>query len=220
MSDSKHIANFVNDLLKIKADLTLQAIPSNEEHEFKIKMAADSAKLILSTSRIGSLADARGQMLVRVFKDENDHCFRLYFLDASKTSTAFSLIIIQGTPHFFLVDADGSTVIPFVTDIDPLKATILFSFPEEVVTIETMPKAGEPITIGQLELMIDEEYSELRVQIADYQIRKNPPTKLILNSRVHGDKRLWLVPIRNGLATVMVGSDINNSARLTLCTFT
>ncbi len=219
MSKNEHIKIFIDDLLNIKADLTLLAIPAKEK-PISMKIAADGPEsLTLSASKIGSLTDADNKMLVRVYKDDTEKCFLLYFLAAGPISPAYGLLSISDESHIFLIDTDGQVNIPYSTDIDPLNSVFHLSFPKQIAALDDFPETDSPLVVDKFRIVHDHSMDQLDIELMTSNQQQDIPTKLVFRSGKPEKPVIRLIPIRDLHAIVHVDPAWDFSAGLTLCTY-
>ncbi len=221
MSRTNHIAAFVDDLLSMKTDLVLQALPQTEKSAGSIRMAADTAKtMTLSASRVGSLADTESQMLVRVYKDEAEQCYHLYLLSATPQTPAYALLSMSGDSRFFVANADGQIEIPFLENIDPLETIFQLSFPKQSVELNHIPNTDIVITIDVFRVQFDPLNSQLHIELILQNDTNAPvPTKLVYHSGQLDKSTIRLIPIRDLLASIHLDETFDHSLGITLCTY-
>jgi len=221
MVNKNHIDAFVNNMLSIRADLILEKMEVDEKHATAIKMAADSPRaLTLTVSPIGSLSDPDNQMLVRVYRDEVEHCFRLYLLSSTGQEAASILLTIPEKPHFFVADADGQITIPYSLNVDPLNSIFHLNFPIQTFEMDRIPELNQSLNTDVFRLHFDETISQLSIEIFQAEpIDEKLPTKLVIDAMNQNRPIVRLIPIRDHRAVIYLEGITADIRDITLSTF-
>ena len=221
MVKTNHITAFVNDLLNFKADLVLQAMKSEKIPAVVAKMAADSPHaMILSTTRVGSLTDPENRMLVRVFKDEGDQCFRLYLLSSRNQSTAYSLLTIPDNSNYFVVDANGQVEIPYSTEINPLNVVFNLNYPLQILELNTFTHENRSLIHEYFKFHMENDESPLSIEIlSSNSSGDRAPSKLFFRSEQESQPFIRLIPCRDRRAAIHFDGSIDLTKAVTVCTF-
>ncbi len=203
MAGNDHITRFLDDLLEMKADLILQPQIENKQAQ-PMKMVADApAKMTVATSRIGLLCDPENKVLARVYKSDEDACFRIFLLSSTSRSTANSMISLDKNSAFFIADKNGQVEIPYTVDIHPLKNEFQLSFPCASVEVDQMPEPDVSTTVESFSMNFDPLNSMLYVDLAPEAFPKGTfPTKLVCQVTAADPPKTTLVPIRDQGAVV------------------
>ncbi|NQV16700.1 hypothetical protein HQ531_14650 [bacterium] len=221
MSKTKHISDFVNDLLVVKADIVLHPMSAEETPHLGIKMAADSPEtMTLSASRIGSLSDADNSMLVRIYKDNLDQCYRLYLLSSTSQSPVYAHLSIPGNPHFFIAIGDGQVEIPFSEGIDPLNTVFHLNYPLQIAELNCLPGDDQAWKSDEFKVQWDRSFSQLIIDVVqlDSDMMKRP-TRLVFLSNPPEGAIIRLIPIRDSRAIIQLDGAVDYSNGFTICTY-
>jgi len=124
------IDQFIQNVMEFIPDESLISLAGPKESEgYQYQMAADSERRQLGEHKIGSLTNNSKNVLVRVFKNDSDNQFELYFLAEKEKLSNYPIIFEPESFKYFIIDEEGHTSIPYSSSLDPLTQPLFITYP-------------------------------------------------------------------------------------------
>jgi len=194
------INQFVNELLAFKADDTLNFTISQNEAVFENRIAADSLSAP-DYAKIGVFENHIKDVLIRVFKDRLNKKYDLYLLSEKEQMNRYPVLFHPDSFKYFVIGKDRKIEIPFDTEIDPRRDTFCIEYPKTTLSFSSSKPTGDDIDLS---------YDRMTVHV-DENIKKALFVFTDKNRKIYR-----LVPVRNGLATVILPNTIGDDIIVSL----
>lgn len=222
----KDVDNFVSNILDFRPDVQFQVLELDIISKSPVRLAASGVKRISEdVRRVGVLTNPAQDIIIRVFFDEREDVYHLYFLGEKVQHLQFSVVTSPNSFKYFIIDSDGHTEIPKDSQINPIEDPLSLTFPKACFQLEPFVLAkdrSKHLTNSQGITLRYEYNPEEKVihfhcsveKIAD----KNLPSKLLISTGQVREEDYFVrfVPFRDSDASVQLPDKISETLNVCL----